>query len=411
MAAISSTNLTNALKTLYIGQKMNNLVFDKKSRPFLTRVKKNGSFQGKTMPIPIMYEDVGGGSNTFSHALANQAAPATETFDIDIKSYYRVVQVNTKALRRSKSELGSFLKAQVVKFDSAINALSNDLEKALFRTKSGQLGTIDSTVNTSTLVCPLANAGEAKNFQIGGSYVAADTIASALRSATPMTVSSIDYANNSITFGDGTNLGTQSWAAGDLIFREGDYVSASDTLALSGLDDWLPTTVASSGDSHFGVDRYNWREKLAGIYKSDGDLNNIRSSILDLATQMADVNGAAPDTLFINFPLWSQLADEMDIDVRRDPMDGHGGFKSLWIAGPGGMIEIIPCTFCQANTGWLLTMKTWTLWSMGDPVGIYSDDGQMAQRVYNADALETRICSYPQLACNAPGQNGRVAFS
>ncbi len=411
MAAISSTNLSNALKTLYIGQKMNNLVFNKKSRPFLSKVKKNGNFQGGHMPIPVMYSDVAGGSSTFSKAQANIGAPSLEKFEIDVKTLYRVVQVNTKALRKSKSDLGTFLSAQVVKFDSAINAMSNDLERQLFRTSSAEIGTIDASVDTNTLVCPLANDGESKNFQVGDDIVAADTVASSLRSSTSMTVSAVDHANNQITFGDGTNLGTQSWAAGDLLFREGDYVSASDTLHISGLEDWIPTSVASSGDSFFGVDRYPARESLAGVYKSDGDLQNIRSSILSLATQMADYNGAAPDTLLINFPLWAQLADEMDIDVRRDPMDGKGGFKSLWIAAPGGMIEVLPCTFCQANTGWLLTMKTWTLWSMGDPVGIYSDDGQMAQRVYNADALETRICSYPQLACNLPGHNGRILFA
>ncbi len=406
MAAITSANLNNALKKLYTGQRLEKIVFNEQSRPLLTRVKKMTNFQGEKYPIPIMYEDVGGGSNTFSNAQANVAAMSLATFEIDVTKYYRVLQVNTLAMRRTKSDLGSFLRKQEIQTTSILNALANDLEKSLYRTSDGQLGIIDATTTIASTTCILSNKGDAKNFNKGDKVMAADTTASALR-GTALTVESVNYTAGTMVMSAACN--SVSWAVGDLLFREGDYTQ-STTKHISGLSDWIPATAPTNGDSFFGTDRSSNATRLAGNRYS-GSLSDIENSILKAAVAQADIANANPGVMFCDYTLWGDLAKEMGVDVRRKPRDGKGGFESLYIAGPRGVIEIVPATYCQKNTGWLLEMDSWELVSAGGPVEIFSDDGMSVQRVYNADALEIRAVSYPQLACYRPANNSQITFS
>ena len=410
MAAITSSNLSNALKKLYAGQKLEKIVFNELSRPFLTRVKKMTSFQGEKYPIPVMYEDVGGGSNTFSTAQSNVAAMALATFEIDVKQYYRVLQVNTLAMRRSKSDLGSFLRKQEIQTTSILNALANDLEKSLYRTSDGHIGVIAAGITEASTTCTLATAGDAKNFNKGDKIVAAADAASAVESDSVgvLTIAAVNYSTGVLT--TSANMSTASWAAGNLLFRQGDYVSASDRNRISGLADWIPSTQPTSGDSFFGQDRSSNPTRLAG-YAYSGSLSDIENSILKAAVAQADFANATPDVMFCDYTMWGDLAKEMGVDVRRKPRDGKGGFENLYIAGPRGIIEIVPATYCQPNTGWLLEMDSWELVSAGGPVEIFADDGMTVQRVYNADALEVRAVSYPQLACYRPANNCQISFS
>jgi hypothetical protein len=405
MSAITAADIDAALKELYDGQKCEEMVFGKDSRPFLNRVKTNTDFQGDLYPLPVMYEDTHGGSCTFSTAQSNVGAPELEQFQIDVKEYYRVVQIKTKALRKAKSDLGSFLSKQKIRVDSALNALANDLEVSLFRTESGKLGTISS--EDGGYVITLTAAADAKNFQKGMKIVAAADESSA-PDDTVMTITDIDRSAGTITVDQ--DIGDSGWAATNVLFREGDYVSASDVNRISGLEDWIPSS-APGATAFKNVDRSS-NPNLLGGQRQTGDLNAIQDSLIDAMVKGNDEMLFKPDVGFCDHTLWGLLSKEMGVEIRREGGgDGKGGFQSLFIAGHRGILEIIPCTFCQSNIVWLLDMSTWTLFSAGPTAGVFDDDGNTILRISDEDGLEIRCVSYPELGCNAPGKNMRVDFS
>jgi hypothetical protein len=198
------------------------------------------------------------------------------------------------------------------------------------------------------------------------------------------------------------------WGTVDTLFRQGDYTEADDEKRLHGLNDWIPTGTPAT---LLGQARTANREALAGIYLSTGSYSDIEHSLIQGMAKMGDYFGGAPDVILMDYTLWGLLVKELNLQVRRVVRDGKAGVEPITILGPNGPADVVPCTFCQPATAWCLTMSTWKLYSAGPCVGIFDDDGNSILRVSNDDALETRAVSYPQLGCNQPGRNMRIAFS
>jgi hypothetical protein len=411
--AITAAQLQAAFKAYYAGQAIQNLTFGKKSRPFLNALMatRDEGFEGDDYPVPVVYEDVGGGSNTFATAQANAAAPALATFHADVAKYYRVVQIETVALRKAKSDKGSFLRTQFLKTDSALNALANDLEKSLFRKSSGALGVIDATTTITSTSIVLTNVADAKNFAVNDVLVAAANVTSSLRSATGNRVAAVNKITGTLTMDTEGDNGSPDlgWVVGDSLFRMGDYVSSSDTLHLNGLQDFIPDTVASN-DSFQGVNRFPDRQRLAGTVYA-GSLTDIEYSIYQCLSQMADQSEAEPDTLFCNNDLAALLAKELNLNVQRNPQDGKAGMGPMTILGPRGPLSVQPATFCPPNMAFVLPMDAMKLISLGMTVGIFDDDGTPLLRQTAADAVEVRAVSYPQLTCSRPAHLGKINFT
>lgn len=406
MAAITETDLDAAYKEMYDGQEQQNIVFDEFARPFLTRLKKKTDLAGDFYPLPVLYEDVGGGSCTFSTAQTNVAAMEMGVFQIDAVDYHRVVQVKAKALRKVK-DVGAFLTQQKVKVDSMLRALANDLEKSLYRTASGELGQISSI---STGVITLATPEDAKLFAINDALVVSTATSSNPRADIGYVIAK-DMESGTITVS--TSMGGSagdptSWAADDYIFRQGDFTAADDEKRIHGLADWIPT---GTPGTLLGQARTANREALAGIYKSDGSYNDIEHSLVSAMASLNDYFGGNPDLILMDSSLWTLLAKELGIQVRRVVRDGKAGVEPISIMGPNGVAECVPCSFCQPATAWIIDLSTWTLFSCGETAGIFDDDGNTILRVSDDDSLETRGVSYPQLGCKAPGKNLRLAFS
>lgn len=406
MAAITETDLDAAYKEMYDGQSQKDIVYDEFARPFFTRLTKKEDLAGDFYPLPVLYEDVGGGSCTFSTAQTNVAAMEMGVFQIDAADYHRVVQIKAKALRKV-TDVGAFLTKQKVKVDSMLRALANDIEKSLYRSASGNLGVISSI---STGVITLGTAADAKLFALNDALIVATSVTATPRADIGYVIAK-DPENGTITVS--TSLGGSAgdptaWTTSDVIFRQGDYVTASDELRLHGLNDWIPT---GTPGTLLGQARTANREALAGIYLSTGSYSDIEHSLIAGMAKMGDYFGGAPDVILMDYTLWGLLVKELNLQVRRVVRDGKMGVEPITILGPNGPAEVIPASFCQPATAWCLTMSSWKLFSAGTCVGIFDDDGNSILRVSNDDALETRAVSYPQLGCDQPGRNMRIAFS
>lgn len=412
MSAITESDLDAAYKEMYDGQEMQDVVYDEFARPFFTRLAKMEELSGDFYPLPVLYEDVGGGSCTFSTAQTNVAAMEMGVFQIDAADYHRVVQIKAKALRKI-TDVGAFLTKQKVKVDSMLRALANDIEKSLFRTATGLLANYTAVTGISTGVITLTVASDAKLFSINDALkVAADEATNPVSAAGYVIAKDPEAGTITVSATMGGAAGTPTgWdgAGVDHIFREGDYTAANDAKRLHGLANWIPTSVSSA--TFLGQRRDYNRNALAGIYSTSGSLADIESSLVTAMAKLGDYFGGKPDTILVDYPLWALFAKELNLQVRRVVRDGKAGVEPITILGPNGPADVIPCSFCQPNTAWILTLDTWKLYSAGPAVGIFDDDGNTILRVSNDDALETRAVSYPELGCEAPGKNMRLAFA
>lgn len=403
MAAITATNITNALKQYYRGQ-LSSVIFGSDDRPVSNMLKKHEGFVGSGMPIPVYYEDAAGGrSFTYSTAVSNAASVQVGEFLIDVVPNNQIVEITRDALLRGRSEQGTFLKNQILRVNAALNNLANDIEIGLFRDATGKIGTVSSPGASTTLT--LGDAEDARNFYIGQKIVFAANTASALRdSGATLTVNAVDFVAGTLTVN--ANVTTITGITnGDAIFTEGDYTGASQVNKISGFDRWLTGT-----GTLFGQDR-SLHSRLQGV-AATGSLADIKKAITDTASLLKKYSSSKPDVAFVDWSIFSALVDQLEADVMRTPGNGTtAGFSSVQVFGPSGPIKVVGATHCPNNKIYILQSDVWEIVSMGPLVTINMDDGQAVERLSSESGVRVHADSHSQLACRAPAKNAIVTLS
>lgn len=411
---ITATNLSNALKILYRGQKMEEVVFGSSSRVLMNDLKKMEDFVGDTYPLPVYYEDAAGGrSPDFSVAQANNSAMQLGKFAIDVVANNQVVRISTEALLRSRSSKGSFLAHQKMRVDTSLNNLANDVERSLYKDGTGVIGQVNNS-SFATTSLDLVTDKDAKNFHIGAKIVFCTTTTGALLdSGQSIEISKVDFeaTSNQVTLAENLNV-ISGMAQNAYIFYEGDAQNGgSSAVKISGLDAWIPSS-APGATAFFGQDRSLHPQRLGGS-RQTGSLSDIGKAIIDGAAHLGDVAmGDGGQKAYMSYTAWALLVDQLRRDVQRKPARGTtAGYQYVTVYGATGPIECIPSPFCPENLVWLLNMSTWELISMGKCVRINDDDGLMARAISSQTGLEIRSDSHAQLGCHAPGKSCRITLS
>lgn len=403
------TNMNAALKELYDGQVVENLVYS--DNPLLAMLPKKTDFGGKYKPIPIIIGVSQGRSATFTNAQGNQTPVVVDSFLLTRQSDYSIATIDNQTMLASATDKMSFLEGSKLVIDGAIRSITNSLAGALFRSGTGSIGQI-SSITSGVIV--LTNATDVTQFEVnmtiqanstdgGTPRVALGYIIAVNRTAVQPTITV------SATAVGGSAGNPASWAANDFLLVQGD-----NNLKVAGLTAWLPSVkpVPGGGDSFFGVDRSTDPTRLSGVFWG-GQNQSLEEGLIDASSQTA-LNGGKPNVGVINFYSYSSLEKSLGSKVQYVDMKGPANiaFRGIMINGANTMIKIFPDRSCQAQTGWLLQMDSWVLQSLGDaPQILRYGDGLEMLRVYNADAGEVRVGYYANLASNAPGWNCQVALS
>ena len=405
MAYLNLTSMNAALKELYDGQVVENLVYA--DNPFLALVPKKTDFGGKYKPVPIITGVSQGRSATFSLAQTNQTAVSIQSFLITRESDYSIATIDNQTMLASRTDKMSFLEGAKLVVDGAMRSITNSLSSALFRSGTGSIGAIGSI---SSGVITLSNANDVVQFEVNQTLQANATDGGTPRAALGYVIA-VNRSAGTVTVsatGLGGSAGSPSgWAAADYLLVEGD-----NNAKVKGLAAWLPATAPTSGDSFFGVDRSQDVTRLAGI-RYDGSAQSIEESLIDSSSLLAR-EGGKPDVCITNFATYAALEKSLGSKVQYVDMKGPAeiAFRGIMVNGANSMIKVFPDRNCQPNKGYLLQMNTWTLNSLGDaPQILRYGDGLEMLRVSNADAGEVRIGYYANLATNAPGWNANVTFS
>lgn len=391
-------------KELYDGQTVNNMVYA--DNPFLALVPKKTNFFGKSYPQPIKVGNSQGRSANFATAQANQTAALAYEFMIKRAKDYAVYSIDNETMMSMASDKGGFVEGLKFQADSAWDNITNSMASSLFRSGTGTIGTV-STISSGVIT--LSNPGDIVQFELNQAIQASATDGGTPRAAVGYVIAvSRDYVSPTVTVSAtlGGAAGTPSgWTAGDSLLTQGD-----SNAKLIGLAGWLPSTAPTSGDNFFQVDRSVDPTRLAGL-RYDGSSQSIEECLIDICAYSGR-EGAKPSHFMTNPLSYAALEKSLGSKVQYvDLKMGEIGFRGIQVNAPTGVVTVLADRSCQAKKGFLLTMKSWCLKSLGDAPQILNyGDGNML-RISNQDAAEGRIGFYGQLISDAPGWNANVTLS
>jgi len=395
--------VTEALKEHYKPLRVQNMVY--KDNPLLAMMPKYTKFGGENMPIPLIYSNPQRRSATFATGQSNTSTSALKQFVLTRVKDYGFASITGESIKATERDSDAFLRYATMEIDGALHSLTRSLAVAMYGDGSGSIGTLSVDPGTGTTYT-LTNAENITNFEVGMEVVFADSTGDALRAGGSRTITAIDRDAGTFT----AAAANSALDAADDIFQEGDYVSASDRLKVSGLEAWCPTS-APGATTFFGVNRTADVTRLGGN-RFDGSALPIEEALIGGAARVAR-EGGSPDHCFVDFATFSNLEKALGSKVvysEAKARDVDIGFSAISLRGPRGTIQIVPDQNCQPNTAWMLQMDTWSLNTLGEAPMFLDLDNNRMLRESAADAYEVRLGYYGNVACNAPGYNCRVAL-
>lgn len=401
--AAQTLNLTSysaALKILYEGQPLEFLGYENK--PFLDLVDKEEDFFGISFPVPTSLSNIGGGSNDFPTAQAQQLPAAYRAFSLSRFASYAVSTIDRQTLLASDNDKGAFMKARLAEFKNQQYTITRSINIGLFGTGNGDRGVI-GTISGNTVT--LANAKDIVKFETNMALVVSPTPAgTALRGggAIPAVVTGRDAVNGILTFAAPIATTITGTVVTDILYRMGDWKNAA-----TGLQAWLPIVPPTTGDNFLGVDRSIDAARLAGI-PYNASTYNLKDGLTNALTAI-QVEGGHPDIAIMSPRRWGDLSNLMD-SKRNYPeqLESEAGwsYKFLQLDSPMGSVKVLADNACPDTVAFILQLDTWHLKSLGKLTQLVDEDGLVLFRVSNQDAFEVRMAAYWNLYCDAPGRNG-----
>lgn len=404
-SAATLTALDAVFKELYDAKKPENVA--NRNHVFMSQVPKKGDFYGDVWKLPIVHGNPQGRAMRFSDAQANATASSQKAFMIQHARDYAYTTLDALAMLASKNNRGAFLETMESQADGCLEQLGNSLANKLYGDGMHYIGRCANDPTDAGGPITLTNPDDAKNFQIGMSIVADDTITGAsLRSGTGV-VTAIDEDAGSITY-SGTITGITT---NDYIFIEGDdgtALTAGSLQRLYGLAAWLPLAAPVAGsDSFWTVDRGVDTIRLAGNRLDQGTAP-IKESILYVAERCFR-HGGKPNRCYINPTNFTILAKDLGVKIEYQKGGGTAdyGFETIRIHTSAGPVEVYGDPDCPINRGYVITLSAWEFKFVGPGVPHWvTDDGGKVLRQASDDGVEMRARYYGNLGCRAPAWNG-----
>lgn len=403
MAALDVTSASSALKVYYSNQRVQQMMYQ--DNPLYALLPKHTDFYGKLYPLPMRVTNPQGRANTFSNAQAQKTASVYKDFQLSRKTDYSVGSISSEAIMASETNPGAFLRLAVAEIDGILMSLKRSLAWALYGDGSGALAVVGSVSAANPAVITLDNAEDIVKFEVGQllqmrSGATTRIFATGISTAS---VVAVDRDAGTITTDVDNSGDTDTFAAGDTVNVVGDY-----NAKLTGLGGWVPATAPDS-TAFFTVDRSVDVTRLGGI-RSSAVGKPLDESYIDAARRLGR-EGGSPDYGFASFSKYATLEKTLGSRVVYDDVEvASVGFRGIKISGPQRPFTIMPDRDCPDDYSYLLTMDTWGLYSLKEPVMILDLDGNKMLRESTADQYEVRCASYSQMGCVFPGANAVVKF-
>jgi hypothetical protein len=407
-SANTLTTFDFAIKEHYTPEMVENMVYQ--NNPLLALIPKYEEMRGEYFVQPVQYADVQSRSASFSTAqsLSTSSALKGIKFNVTRVKNYSLATIDNEAMEASKGNANAFMELATNVIDTAIHTLSRDLAIGLYGNAAGAKGQVlaEPAETAGTFIFTLKDPEQVTNFEVGMSLVihSAETggsIRTSDGSDDEWLIAGINRTTGVITL-TGTYNASGTIAANDFIFQEGDR-----GLKMSGLADWLPSSVTST--SFFGVDRTADSTRLGGL-RYDGSAQPIEEALID-ALYLSGREGARIDHMLMNFKKYAELEKSLGSKVVYDTLQvGQVGFNAIRLAGPRGVVRVVADQNCPSDLAYGLQLDTWKLGSIGKAVSPAANDGNRWLRQTSDDGVELRYRFYGNAICKAPGYNIRIGL-
>lgn len=411
---VTISTIPKVFKDIFAGKALQMCI---RGKPMLNRLVKLDDMEGAQTHFPWRANLHTGASHTFSNAQSDDTANDILRPVLTTKNHYAIIDFDAKALAGSRSNVGSYLRVKAKETQDQFEYLGQKMEREVWRGAS--LGTITVKpvlVSGSTYTWQMTSAADIKNIHKGQKINAWTTASGAgtMRTAVA-TVTKVAHKSNLVTATFTTDPSvagqwTNNNAAVDYLFLQGDR-DTSDTLGWTSIQDYIPSTDPSAGESFKGVDRSEMPNYYAG-WRGD-TYGTVEESVQQLAVIMAPYVNNLPfggTEVWVSPANWQRLNAESGARLVRDP-GGTAvlGYKGFRIATAAGDFPVMSGPFVPDSDAFLLDSSTWELHTLNELVHIANEDGQEMLRKGTTDSYEMRWRSWAELFCTAPVKNGRVA--
>lgn len=404
MADLDISSATAALKTYYSNQRLIQLTY--KDAPLYAALDKVKDFYGANYPLPMRVVNPQGRSSAFANAQAQKTASVYKAFTLTRAKDYSLAGISSEAIMASETNPGAFLRLATAEIDGALDSLKRSTAWGLYGDGTGSLGSVSGATAANPSVITMTNADDIVKIEVGQLLQArlGATARIFATGVTTATVVSVDRDLGTFTTDADNSGATGTIVSGDTVNVVGDY-----NVKLSGLGAWIPST-APSATAFFGVDRTTDKTRLGGLrIQSAG--KPMDEAYIDAARRLGR-EGGSPDMGFLSYSKYASLEKTLGSRVVYEDVDIAGiGFRGIKIQGPTRPMTIMPDRDAPPTVGYLLTMDTWALYSLKEPIMILDLDGNKFLRESSADSYEIRCAQFAQLGCTAPGSNGVMLFT
>ena len=404
MAALDVTSASSALKVYYSDQRITEMMY--KDNPLYALIPKVKDFYGKLYPLPMRVTNPQGRAATFSNAQGQKVASVYKDFELTRKTDYSLASITSEAIMASETNPGAFLRLATAEIDGALMSLKRSIAWSLYGDGTGAIASANAALSSANpAVCTLKSAEDIVKIEVGMTIEIRNggTVRNLGAGATSAAVTNVNRDAGTFTIGTDNSGATATVAAGDTINVVGDY-----NAKLTGLGGWVPATAPTS-TSFFNVDRSVDVTRLGGVrVTSTGKPQD--EAWIDAARRLGR-EGGAPDYGIVGFSKYATLEKTLGSRVQYEDVEVAGiGFRGIKVSGPQKPFTIMPDRDCPDAYGYLLTMDTWGLYSLKEPVMLLDLDGNRMLRESSADQYEVRCASYAQVGCTFPGANAVLLF-
>jgi len=401
--AISASYFAPALKQYYSSTKVENMTYV--DHPFYAMLAKDESFYGENLPLPIIYANPQGRSADFTQAKANKNNSKLKKFLLERFADYSLASVANEVIEASENDKGAFLRALTTEIDGSMIAAINSKSRDLFGSGTGKIGRILTGTALAGTTISLDQVEDVVNFEVGMVLKSSAANGGGAVRAGSLTIVGVDRINGTVETSAALNVGIGAIADTDFLFVDGDYDSK-----MPGLLGWLPSTTPTAGDSFLGVDRSADPTRLGGI-RIDASSVSVEEGLIDSASLVCR-EGGNPDVCLVSYDKYSELEKSLGSKVQYFFPQAYKradiSFRGIQLNHSKGFVTVIADTHCPTDRGFMLTMKSWKLYSLKKCIRILDLDGNRVLRDSDADSVELRVGGYSVPGCNAPGHNANI---
>lgn len=317
---------------------------------------KSPDWDGIVRHVTANTGGMNGVSSTFADAKAAQNPTVPVDFAVTTVDRFALWSVDHKAMVLARNDRGRQVELVGDQTRAAMERLMLTQAAAIYTGTGGAIGRIAAGgIAGSTIT--LENPDTIKNLEEGDQFYLSsangDTSTDTLRAGGPLTVSTIDADAGTVTCSAGIVATIGAAAAGDYLFRRGDFQAAA-----AGFEAWNPLTVPST--AFYGLVRNTGNvARKAGLRKdvsaTVGYVNKVKAALLHASRYNAQYTH-----LFVDPTFYMNLEVELGQAVRfvEEPSrDASGkattqGFTGIKFTQHGGSpVKVYSDAFCPLNVG------------------------------------------------------------